>query len=251
MALPLYVDLDGTLAVTEQRFLRSDLVHIRPNADKFLRSLGDHGPVFILSHATLPHVERCLDLIPGSRDLLSGIFSREDLQPVEEIVDEIMQGSPWLTERQVEMLEGRIVPIAPPGVVFDDQPVGSYYYVLKSSAIGIGPRLWIKVQSYSKPNPKDEGLARAYTKFRNTFVEPSVLGLSGPRMGAVEGWVVTQDGETVKAGFASDLDAVQWLHKKHSFSVDHAVRNEGYDIVLVRDGKVEYSYRRHLKGLAG
>lgn len=63
------------------------------------------------------------------------------------------------------------------------------------------------------------------------------------RLGAVEGWVVTHDGETLKT-FESDVEAFKWLHRRHSYSVDHAVRHEGYDVVLVRDGRVEWSYRR-------
>lgn len=63
-------------------------------------------------------------------------------------------------------------------------------------------------------------------------------------MGAVEGWVVTQEGETIKTGFKDDFEAVNWMHRRHSFSVDHAVEHEGYDIVLVKDGKVAYSYKQ-------
>lgn len=66
------------------------------------------------------------------------------------------------------------------------------------------------------------------------------------RMGAVEGWVVTHDGETVKTGFKHDGEAMKWLHDQHSYSVDHAVKYEAYDIVLVRNGKVEWSYKRDL-----
>lgn len=67
------------------------------------------------------------------------------------------------------------------------------------------------------------------------------------RMGAVEGWAVTHDGETLKAGFSTDFEAVKWLHNRHSSSVDHAVKYEGYDVVLVRGGKVEYSYKQESK----
>lgn len=63
-------------------------------------------------------------------------------------------------------------------------------------------------------------------------------------MGAVEGWVVTQDGETIKTGFKDDFEAVAWMHRRHSFSVDHAVEHEGYDIALVKDGKIAYSYKQ-------
>lgn len=67
-------------------------------------------------------------------------------------------------------------------------------------------------------------------------------------MGAVEGWVITHDGETIKTGFANDGEAMKWLHDRHSYSVDHAVKYEGYDIVLVRGGKVEWSYKRDILG---
>lgn len=74
------------------------------------------------------------------------------------------------------------------------------------------------------------------------------------RLGAVEGWVVTHDGETLKTGFKNDFEAVGWLHRRQSQSVDWAVQHEGYDIVLVKDGKVVYSYKQEAKkrhGLAG
>jgi hypothetical protein len=67
-------------------------------------------------------------------------------------------------------------------------------------------------------------------------------------MGAVEGWVVTHDGETIKTGLKSDGEAMKWLHDQHSYSIDHAVKHEGYDIVLVRSGKVEFSYKRDILG---
>jgi len=72
--------------------------------------------------------------------------------------------------------------------------------------------------------------------------------MNGPSMGAVEGWVVTHDGETIQSGFKSDFEAMEWLHKRHGYSADHAVRHEGYDIVLVQDGQVVQSYRRDALG---
>jgi hypothetical protein len=90
--------------------------------------------------------------------------------------------------------------------------------------------------------------------FRKIFFsrKRSVLGRSASaRLGAVEGWVVTHDGETLKTGFTSDFEAVDWLHRQHGFSVDRAVRHEGYDIVLVRDGKVQWSYKRDVTRKSG
>lgn len=66
-------------------------------------------------------------------------------------------------------------------------------------------------------------------------------------MGAAEGWVVTHDGETIKAGFKDDFAAAHWLHNRYPGSVDHAVRYAGYDIVLIRNGKVITSYLQEQK----
>lgn len=70
--------------------------------------------------------------------------------------------------------------------------------------------------------------------------------LAGPQMGVVEGWVVTQDGETLRAGFANEAEAEKWLKRRHKQGVDHAVRFDGYDIALIRDGRVVESYRRKI-----
>lgn len=76
--------------------------------------------------------------------------------------------------------------------------------------------------------------------------KPSLNGPSmrGPSLGAVEGWVVTRDGETLKAGFKDENEAFKWLHHYQSQSVDWAIRYGGYDIVLVRGDKVERSYKK-------
>ncbi len=70
--------------------------------------------------------------------------------------------------------------------------------------------------------------------------------LSGARMGAIEGWVVTQDGETLAYGFYDDGEAMAWLHRHQGQSVDYAVRHGGYDIVLVENRKVTWSYKRDI-----
>jgi hypothetical protein len=67
------------------------------------------------------------------------------------------------------------------------------------------------------------------------------------RMGAVEGWVVTRDGETLKTGFKSESDAFGWLQRHQSQSIDWAIRYAGYDIVRVLDGKVVRSYRKEME----
>jgi hypothetical protein len=90
--------------------------------------------------------------------------------------------------------------------------------------------------------------------FETKHEDPTMQGMTKGtmatehRMGAVDGWVVTHDGETIKAGFADDGEAMKWLHDRHSYSVDHAVKHEGYDIVLVRGGRIEWSYKRDILG---
>lgn len=67
------------------------------------------------------------------------------------------------------------------------------------------------------------------------------------RYNHVEGWVVTQDGETIKA-FGDHPkgadEAFKWLHKHQSKSVSRAIAEEGYDIVCVVKGKTVYSMKR-------
>jgi hypothetical protein len=94
-------------------------------------------------------------------------------------------------------------------------------------------------------------MVRKYVGFTRNPPDYLDLWIEGDmkiKLGSVEGWVVTHDGETVKSGFANDGEAMKWLHNRHSYSVDHAVEHEGYDIVLVRGGKVEWSYKRDILG---
>ncbi len=114
---PIYVDLDDTLIHPTK-----DRIHPRPGAAEFLRQLAGHGKVYILSHALRSHVEAALPALGGGAEYISGIFTREDLQPV---IDQLNLLSPTY-----------IQPLFPPGVIFDDQPVGSPYHLIKSTAPG-------------------------------------------------------------------------------------------------------------------
>lgn len=60
---------------------------------------------------------------------------------------------------------------------------------------------------------------------------------------ATDYWAVTQYGETLHT-FPTELAAWNWLHGNTSSSLDWAVRNSGYDIVHVKDGKPVSSYRQ-------
>ena len=147
---PVYVDLDATLIHPTK-----DRIYPRPGAAEFLRQLAGHGEVFILSHAMLVHVEEALPTLGVGAEYISGIFTREDLQPV---ID------------QLHLRRTDIQPLFPPGVIFDDQPIGSSYHLIKSTALGIGDDLWIQVPAYNRVNPHDTALKAAYKKFHRLFV---------------------------------------------------------------------------------
>lgn len=166
---PIYVDFDDTLIHPEtDRRGRVIRIHPRPHAGEFLLRLSRHAPVYILSHAYLEHVMENLPLLGPDVGVVEGVLAREDLQPVIEQVEEILWSG--ASEQAQERALQKITPIAPAGVMFDDQPVGSYLYKVKASALGIGPGMWIQVKPYNPPTPNDTGLERAYQKFKRMFV---------------------------------------------------------------------------------
>lgn len=116
---------------------------------------------------------------------------------------------------------------------------------------GHGMEIWIALRSEVDPLlppealPLDEAgqIAAPWDRFAWThYSRPWIM--NGPSMGAVEGWVVTRDGETIAGPFGAGDDAFEWLQKYQSQSWDWAIRYEGYDVVRVRDGNVVYSYKR-------
>ncbi len=116
---------------------------------------------------------------------------------------------------------------------------------------GHGMEIWIaprdQVDPLFPPNalPLDEEgqIAAPWSRFAWThYSRPWIM--NGASMGAVEGWVVTRDGETIAGPFGAGDDAFEWLQKYQSQSWDWAIRYEGYDVVRVRDGNVVYSYKR-------
>lgn len=165
---PLYVDLDATLIHSEEDRDGEFRIYPRPGADRFLKRLARHGDVYILSHATLPHVQDALPYLGDGAAYLSGIITREDLKPV---IDELNRlESERLPRPERERRRAGIEPIVPPGVIFDDQPVDSVYYRIKATAMGIGPGMWIQVPAYVRPMRDDDALERAYRKFQRMFV---------------------------------------------------------------------------------
>ncbi|MBF0122344.1 MAG: CpaF family protein, partial [Candidatus Omnitrophica bacterium] len=77
------------------------------------------------------------------------IITIEDMALIEE-QDRVVFQEPGLSDAQRMELWNEIKPISPPGVMFDDYPVGSSMYLLKAAAIGIGPDRWIQVEHFSR-----------------------------------------------------------------------------------------------------
>lgn len=176
MESPIYVDFDDTLVHSVENLQTGDAITIvpRPGAQRFLHRLAKISPVYILSYAVREHVERGLRRLGDARRALSGILSREDLQPVISALDRIMTSREPLHEQQRKI--DAVEPIVPQGVIFDDQPVGSWYYLVKSTAAGIGGKMWVQVPPYDIRNRNDSALDHAYRKFHKTFVGTQFIG---------------------------------------------------------------------------
>jgi hypothetical protein len=172
---PIYTDLDETL-IRSDVDARGNITRIfpRPGAGRFLKRLSEISQVYILSYAMRSHVQDGLAAIGPEADVISGIISREDLKPVIDELDRIA----WedtLPGGRVHQIS-KVPAIAPQGVIFDDQPVGSWYYLVKSTAVGVGSGMWIRVPAFRKGHPDPDALDRAYRKFHRMFVGTSFLG---------------------------------------------------------------------------
>lgn len=164
MGRPLYSDLDETL-ITSRVDRRGNVLEIfpRPGASEFIRKLSRHGDLFLLTHATRPHVENAFRALGPAARLFSGVISREDLEPVIEQVEYLL-ANPSLTDEERAMLYREIRPLAPRGFIFDDQAVDSIYYLYKTAATGGRPSDWIRVPAFTR-DPRDRALETAYQEY--------------------------------------------------------------------------------------
>ena len=168
---PIYIDLDQTLvAPVFGGSSGKDLLgaEARPDAAWFLEAMARYGDLHLLSWATRGWIRKAFHVLEPSAKLFKGIFSREDLQVVAEQMD-IVEKTAGLSDRERLELYRDVRPIAPPGVVFDDFPAGSWMHRVKSLATGtflLGPHLWIQVKSYEAGGP-DGGLREAYEEFQS------------------------------------------------------------------------------------
>jgi hypothetical protein len=67
-----------------------------------------------------------------------------------------------------------------------------------------------------------------------------------PKAVPPDGIVVTRDGETIETGFKNTIDVIKWFHARHSYSLDHGVLHEGYDVLGYKNGRVVWSYRKEV-----
>lgn len=174
MRKPIYSDMDNVLEAPVEHPVTGNPIdaHIRPGVEEFLARLTSYGDVYLLTAASRSWAAFVLRKMGPMTRFFKGIISKEDLYPIA-LQMEIVDKSPGLSDRDREELQRQIQPLFPPGVVFDDYPVGSDMYRLKGLATGIvyrNPSLWIQVDEYVSEDPEDRGLEKAYQEFkrRNT-----------------------------------------------------------------------------------
>lgn len=178
MGRPLYVDLDNTLIDSEVDELENVLaIYPRPGVGKFLDKLSRHGDLFLLTHAMKPHVKNAFRAVGKPMKLFQGVISREDMAPIIEQLDYIVN-DPRLTMEERGMLYQEIQPIMPRGYVFDDQAIGSDLYLLKSATVGARPSDWIQVKAFKHGATTGNALERAYQEYLRRSVGSHTI-LSG------------------------------------------------------------------------
>lgn len=140
----------------------------RPEAEWFLSKLASYGELWLLTASAGDHPFRGLRTIsPRARDYFAGFITREDLALVEEQI-QVVKNARVSREERLE-LWGLIQPIAPPGPIFDDYPVGSRMFEMKATAVGIGPEDWIQVEKFDQGMPDRQGLRKAYAEFKRRY----------------------------------------------------------------------------------
>lgn len=170
----IYVDLDDTLVTSEIDPWRGTVRRIYPRRDAadFLNSLSLYGPVTILTRAEVGHAEDALRKLGDAESLVHDVVTLEDLQPVEDQVQAIME-APISNTRKLALL-GRIRPILPRGWIFDDQPVASDSYYVKSKATGSYEYDWIRVEPFTLDHPDARGLRKAFLAFEERLKQPAL-----------------------------------------------------------------------------
>lgn len=178
MGRPIYVDLDSTLIDSDVDDAGDVIkIHPRPGVGRFLEKLSRHGDLFLLTHAMRPHVKNAFRVVGKPMKLFRGVISREDMEPIIEQIEYLVR-DPRLTMEERGMLYQEIQPLMPRGYVFDDQPVGSELYLIKSAAVGARPGDWIQVKAFKRGATSGHELERAYQEYLRRASGPHAV-LSG------------------------------------------------------------------------
>ena len=165
MGRPIYVDLDSTLIDSDVDALGNVIeIFPRPGVDRFLGKLSKHGDLFLLTHAMRSHVKKAFRVLGKPSKLFLNVISREDMDPIIEQIEYLLN-DPRLTQEERGMLYQEIEPLAPRGYVFDDQPVGSELYLIKTATVGAGPNDWIQVKPFKHGRTSGQELERAYQEY--------------------------------------------------------------------------------------
>lgn len=181
MGRSLYVDLDSTLIDSDVDKLGNVVkIHARPGAGRFLEKLSRHGDLFLLTHAMRDHVKNAFQVLGKPTKLFVDVISREDMEPIIEQVDYLLKDV-RLTSEERGMLYQEIAPIAPRGYIFDDQPVGSYLYLVKTAAVGARPKDWIQVKAFRHGTTSGNALESAYQEYLSRAMGPHTTALAGRR----------------------------------------------------------------------
>lgn len=144
----LYTDLDETLISGSGASIVK-----RPGADRFIRTLSSIGDLWLITCGSLAHATIAMNVIDPRHEHFKGMITREDLE--------------------LAFDDYRVVRnLAPPGFVFDDFPVGSWVYDVKSAALGIGPKLWIQVEPFHPSEQDRGGLNKALAEFARRLRAP-------------------------------------------------------------------------------
>lgn len=160
----IYTDLDQVL-IAPVHGRSGGVVNIipRPRADWFVKKLASKGDLWLLTAADRVHALNGLKTLGPAANAFQGILSWEDLEPIAEMVF-VIENEPGLRSKEKAALYRDIEPIAPPGLMFDDYPVGSWVYLIKSAAIGIGPDAWVQVEGFYPSSGDGRGLEEALAR---------------------------------------------------------------------------------------
>ena len=173
----IYVDLDDTLVTSEidpdTGFARR--IFPRPGVFEFLSNLRTHGPIRILTRAERSHADRAIRKLGPAAGFVKEMITREDLEPVEDRVEAILE-APISTESK-NVLMKEVGAILPKGVIFDNEDPYTDAYFVKTKAVGVGLGEWIQVEQFSLDLPDLGGLERAYAGFLERLPHLSMKGV--------------------------------------------------------------------------